>query len=355
MIWTTWLVAILGCSKTPDGSSMSSEPPTPPDGIDTVDTGFEPRDIPWACYGRGTIDYGDDGLVDLYRYEAYDPDHPDRLIRVEEDRWDTGDIGRFIDYAYDDRGNRILEAFGDGPTGVIELTLAWVYDDADRLLEHTIDTDGDGDPDYVEERAYDAGGQPLSLEQDLDGDGDVDVRYDYVYVNGLRVTLYQDSDADGTVDATYSYTYDAEDRPIAIVGIDSDGYPIYGVTYAYLDTHGSLLLEVDTDGDGVADEITESLYDASGQRVQERYDLDGDGYFEAGWYDIVSDAAGRFVSLEYVDDPPPAGGPQDRSAYTYVYEQPSGSWLSELTIHFRDEAGGPIVDGYREAYSWTCP
>jgi YD repeat-containing protein len=97
-------------------------------------------------------------------------------------------------------------------------------------------------------------------------------------ITGNQTRTEYDSDGDGTADQIYTTTYDAKGNSTR-EEYDSDGDGTVDQIYTYTyDANGNQTRrETDSDGDGTADEIYTYTYDANGNRTRYEYDSDGDG------------------------------------------------------------------------------
>lgn len=147
------------------------------------------------------------------------------LVRTDEDFESDGTIDQTVDYTNDDRGRVIEQRWIEAGTGD-DITLAWTYDDADRVL------------------TYDH----------------------WVFVVYYATTMHEQM----------SYTYDADGRPLSERrSYDSQG-PLYLQTWEY-DGDGNLVRDVyDYHADGQPDTVTTTDYRRGLARVEE-VDEGGDG------------------------------------------------------------------------------
>ena len=216
---------------------------------------------------------------------------------------------------------------------------AFADTDGDGILdavEGTVDSDGDGDPDYLDEDSDgdgvpdadegagdpDGDGTPSYLDDDSDGDGIPDVveGADDSDGDGLADAIDDDSDGDGILDA------DEGDGDS-----DGDGTPDY--------------LDEDSDGDGIDDAI-EGGDDPDGDGTPSYLDddSDGDGWTDEEEGDSDPDDDGLPASLDEdsdgdgIDDEDEAEGDLD------------GDGTPDLLDD--DADGDGIPDAVDEDYGW---
>ena len=169
-----------------------------------------------------------------------------------------------------------------------------IPDFVDALIEGTdsLDIDGDGVADSTECHSFpncqdsDNDGQPDYTETDSDDDGIPDSveAGPYIYAlldtDGDNVPDYQDkdSDNDGIDDYLEAFVVSIDDQGVLYFSdYDNDGVP------DYLDRNDTAKAEIDSDGDGIRDEVECLLYpncpdtNTDGQPDYTEVDSDGDG------------------------------------------------------------------------------
>jgi hypothetical protein len=96
-------------------------------------------------------------------------------------------------------------------------------------------------------------------------------------MNGNLTTVSIDSDGNGMADEIATFTYDASGNVlIESIDFDADGTAEQTTTRTY-DADGNLLTEgTDFNGDGMADVMVTNVYDMNGNLVMASFDTDGD-------------------------------------------------------------------------------
>ena len=103
--------------------------------------------------------------------------------------------------------------------------------------------------------------------------------YDFTTVSSFGLPQYRSVDTDGDgVDSIYTWTYDANGNQTR-QEYDSNGDGVANdISTATYDANGNITrYETDTNGDGVANSITTYTYDANGNQTRQEYDSNGDG------------------------------------------------------------------------------
>jgi len=204
-----------------------------------------------------------------------------------------------------------------GPYGRYQVPeINFTYDtDADTIpdvVEGPGDTDGDGQPDYLDTDA-DGDGIPDSVEGTEDADGDGQPNYQDT-----------DSDGDGIPDSI-----EAGDDPNNPVDTDNDGTPDYLDTDSDNDgipdsTEGL----TDSDGDGIPDYIESNTQDTDGDGVPDYLDTDsdGDGIPDGteGTGDDDGDGIPNYLDVDSSDNDPAPGGDSDGDTIPDGVECPTG-------------------------------
>jgi YD repeat-containing protein len=97
-------------------------------------------------------------------------------------------------------------------------------------------------------------------------------------ITGNQTRIEIDSDGDGTADRIYTSTYDANgNRTRYERDSDGDGTADVITTYTYDANGNQTRQETDSDGDGTVDQIRTYTYDANGNRTRQENDYGGDG------------------------------------------------------------------------------
>ncbi|MGB7213840.1 MAG: hypothetical protein WBE98_02135, partial [Gammaproteobacteria bacterium] len=176
------------------------------------------------------------------------------------------------------------EEYGGSAPAVLVMRDAAAFDPVPPgLMVHlgdTLDTDGDGLPDFMDDD-IDGDGLPNVVEGDVDTDGD-----------GLVDSYDLDSDGDGIPDAIEGdVDFDGDGTPdFRDTDSDNDGIPDSEEGLADSDLDGTpdyLDTSIDEDGDGIPD-IVEGTYDSDGDGLPDFMDTDSDNdgvpdRLELGW------------------------------------------------------------------------
>ena len=163
-----------------------------------------------------------------------------------------------------------------------------------NTTEGTVDTDGDGTPDWQDTDSdndgildstegtvdTDSDGTPDWRDLDSDGDGILDSTEGTVDTDGDGTPDFRDldSDGDGISDATEGNVDTDSDGTPDFRDLDSDGDGISDATEGTVDTDGDGtpdFRDLDSDGDGIAD-ATEGLSDTDGDGTPDFRDTDAD-------------------------------------------------------------------------------
>jgi hypothetical protein len=170
--------------------------------------------------------------------------------------------------SYDERGRRVRQVEDVANLGPEHRVATWEYDDADRLRRITVDFDGDV---RVTERQYADDGR-LARQITTRDDEPPDV-VTYVYRDGEPLVIDELHDAWG-----WRYTFAAGRWLSRIENLGADGTARTTEWLTYVDRDRGRLArrDLDTDGDGVSDDIT--TYTWRDDRVATAtYDHAGDG------------------------------------------------------------------------------
>ncbi|MCB9744039.1 MAG: hypothetical protein H6740_15670 [Alphaproteobacteria bacterium] len=141
-------------------------------GRDAADTGarFDPLAAA-GCEATATLDEGRDSQVDSRTTSTYGPAAEELERRV--DQGDDGVIDEVLRWTWDAEGHPLTLEVDEGDDGVVDSAQAFTW--TQGLLTRTeTDNDGDGVPDQLELRSYDAGERLERLEQDFGADGVVE-------------------------------------------------------------------------------------------------------------------------------------------------------------------------------------
>lgn len=356
MLWVLsgWLFA---CNDDPPPAETEGPPTLGDAPLLTADTATVPgRTNPWDCYGRALLDRESDGRIDVYTYLVYEPQRRDLLIHEEIDEYDDGRLEWQADHGYDARGNEILETIDDDGNGLANEITAWLYDDADRLLQREHDDNGNGIVDVVESWTYDDDGLLILEERDEDADGTVDVVIDYLYLDGQIDTAHEDADGDGSVDVVYAYAYDLDGLLITIEGrrVSDDGLT-YLATWSRPDPQTTVLLE-DSNGDGTIDLRLSETRDAQGRLVDQWVDALDDGFPELTWQGRTYDDADRFrTGRFFLDATPGIAGGEIFYDFDVTYAEASGPWIEVETVAYRTAEDAEPYRIDTTGYTWSCP
>ncbi|MEZ5498880.1 MAG: hypothetical protein R3E77_05535 [Steroidobacteraceae bacterium] len=198
---------------------------------------------------------------------------------------------------------RDLDSNNDATFDIVDAGQSALDGNNDGRIDSTTDSDGDGAPDVADPAPAtfglspdtDGDGVPDSVDLDADNDGipnDVEGTGDFD-ADGVPDWLDRDSDNDGLSDALEGGGADADGngvidgyvdsnangiadsvetasggRPLPLPDTDNDGSPDY--------------LDLDSDGDGIADIVESNGVDANGDGlVDSTIDADGDGFFDS--------------------------------------------------------------------------
>ncbi|WP_201345620.1 hypothetical protein [Thiohalobacter sp. COW1] len=294
---------------------------------------------------RTAEDYEGDGIDDQCRFYVWGEDG--KLESESRDDGCDGTAQRAEDFAYDAFGNLIRERLDSNGDGVWDRIEVYEFSDSDHPRTRTgerIDTDADGDWNFIGAVILTAAGATSVYKHDSGADGAWDYIANYFYDDaGYATGLEEDNDGDGQVDRIARYDYDALGNLMKFADdTDADGVAERIDEYAYANAsypRGVTGYTEDHDGDGVADEIDSYIYDAQGRRVREEYDGNADGVLETVEF-YIYDAAGNFIEESEDRD---ADGDKDY-ILTRTYDA-NGMQLTES----QDFDGDGVVD---RVYSW---
>lgn len=150
------------------------------------------------------IDEDGDGLVDESR--TFDPEG-----RVSSARgYHDGVLDVATTFEYDDDGNLVVERAEDGQATLLSRKQR-AYDASSRLIELTVDDDGDGTDDIVTRWSYDAHGRLLTVQERRSADPEAPfiTTEGYTYdAQGRLIEVMFDSDADGAPDGLERRLYE---------------------------------------------------------------------------------------------------------------------------------------------------
>ena len=257
---------------------------------DEITPGDQPAETRYEYDLIGNLDeeYKANGVVSDYEY-----DNLNRLTSLTHENANGDEIASF-EYTVRADGKRTGETYGfdeDGD-GIIEAaeqgTTTWDYDNLGRLTDETF-----SDPEFVDSLyTYDLAGNRTKVEKDTDGDGVIDESTNSTYDANDRLLKEEvENDGDALFDdkvTTYGYdhtqqtskevreedvlktrttnTYNLQGRleSVTVESFDTSGnLSSREVTTYQYNTHGvrvSALREVDADGDGVNDTVTNTEY-----------------------------------------------------------------------------------------------
>ncbi len=193
-------------------------------------------------------------------------DNIDEAGRVKEQLMDSdGDrqMDLYVAYDYDENGQETTRHIDYNLDGVTDINSA--IDENGNITYDEIDTDGDGNIDLHVEYAYDENGNEIQRSIDCDGDGLIDV-VSKLDGNGTIVSDDIDTDGDGQTDLHVNYVYDENGNEAQrIIDHDGDGNPD---VISNVDENGRILSEAcDSDGDGIFDTQIVYNYDENGEII----------------------------------------------------------------------------------------
>jgi hypothetical protein len=178
----------------------------------------------------------------------------------------------------------------------------WEYDADGNLLVHQ-GFDDDEALRWSEAYSYDGAGNPLSWTQDLDGDGEGDRIETYAYAcfdveerHPGPCTIEYDDDADGSIDGTTVREWDDDGLLLEEVSraADTTAEPVTR-TYRYDDDGQLLTIDIDSNGDGEADDRLGNDYDDDGSLIRDWYDSGANGSLDLK-VEYARDAEGHVVA-----------------------------------------------------------
>lgn len=229
-----------------------------------------------------------DGEIDRIRERIIDRSGRNAGYRLDSDADGEWDYVLRREYEGPVITRQTIDEDGDGEADEV---VTWSTDESTGARVTRTDTDNDGEPDRIEYRFPRAGTITVS-EIDEDGDGRIDFREEQVYPHEksfLVAAKRTDTDADGEWDTVVRYEYNEQNFATRTeTDSNGDGSPDEIVTNVYED---SRLAEVrrDTDADGTADETEWYEYDGR-YRTATYIDRDQDGepeYTRRSSFDIV--------------------------------------------------------------------
>jgi serralysin len=219
----------------------------------------------------------------------------------------------------------------------------------------------------VDPGTVDRGNLPCGGDEDKLADGTVDTRWTYTYdANGLDIHDEGDDGLDGTIDETYdqtydeagqlllvvwkqpamvddwrlSMTYDALERKSSEVDEFGDGSPPYRETWTY--DGATAIRDIDWESDGVIDERTTFVEDASGKPITGTVVQLPDNT-PAGSYVYTYDAAGHQTRRDRLDANGALVERFDRSynsdenlTHQVLTRYPTGTVIVEDTLTYDD-------------------
>jgi len=232
----------------------------------------------------------------------FEPDGPGERVagfcsrRIDSDLDGEIDIETF--YQYED--GLLVQISGRDPGDPPQQT--WQYDDDGNLLVHQ-GFGSDEELRWSETYSYDSAGNALTWAQDLDGDGSDDKLEAYGYAcfdaddekHPGACTIDYDHEADGEIDATTMRAWEdgllMEETSLAA---GSTAEPVMR-TYRYDDDGQLLTIDIDSNGDGEADDRLGNDYDRDGNLVRDWYDSGADGTLDLK-VEYAHDAEGHVVA-----------------------------------------------------------
>jgi len=178
-----------------------------------------------------------------------------------------------FDYELDLRGNRI-EAVETDDLGDVT-TITWGYDDLDRLISETSDSDND-DRDYADAFTYDLASNRL-MQTHTSASEEYEITYIYDVNDRLRSEKQEFTSGGSNNNTVYSYgpsdAYTVQTGKTVREGTTpGSGNLVSSATYSY-DARGRMVqVEIDSDGDTTIDSTVIYEYDDNGRRVSETVD-----------------------------------------------------------------------------------
>ena len=162
--------------------------------------------------------------------------------------------------------------------GVLDATERYELDANGLPVVYASDDDGDGRDDYSERYEYLSPTRVTRYQSDFDGDG-INDRVTTSTFNALGAVTRRESDSDGQpgVDSVVDYTYDSFGE---IVRIEVSNVATGGTSIEtrVLDGDGNPVeIMMDSDGDGVADEVERRVYGAFREWTRREIDRENDG------------------------------------------------------------------------------
>jgi hypothetical protein len=126
----------------------------------------------------------------------------DQLIeRLQEDYDNDGQIDLEMHYSYDEFSRMSSRKIVSHDPAIDSATSFFEYDERDQLIRYSVDTDENGEIDYIEVYDYDHQGNRILFKRDLDADGVWNYSAFYRYdAQGNQIELNEDTDGNGILD-----------------------------------------------------------------------------------------------------------------------------------------------------------
>lgn len=282
-----------------------------------------------ACENRIEYGSGSERLTGVFGYDAsgaitsYCETTPDGTVRFALTR------------SYDARGRRVRQV-EDGTIGAAHVEVAWVYDDADRVVRYTSDMDG---VIRVNDRAFDADGRIAREVQTEDGRTTDIETYRYGDGDALVVDELHDTHGDGTIDWGWRYTFAAGRWLARIDDLAADGtsHPSEWFTYDPAVPGRVTRRDLILAGGGTTTDITQIAWRGR-DLAQVSYDNNGDGTADQV-EDYTLDRAGRLTRQTW------SGQSSPSQPFSFVT---TASWRGGNPEHIerRDAASGEVIEAW---------
>lgn len=244
-------------------------------------------------------------------------------------------------YTYE--GDRLASvSFGDPDAPPQE---TWTYDDLGNLLDYSA-YEPDGETLRRHEiYAYDSVGNLLSFAEDSDGDGQRDRQetssYDCFEVvempekrPGPCLVVF-DIDGDGEADGMTSFEWDDNGRLSHERSLELESGEVVERAYSYNEQGNLLAIDIDVDGDGIANSRLGSDYDHDGELTREWFDANADGNTEVST-EYERDEAGNITEEAYFR--------KDALTRQVTFERdPTSNTVRETSVNYESEPQTRVV------------
>lgn len=200
------------------------------------------------------------------------------------------------------------------------------------------DNDADGITDSSWFSTLNTAGLYERIEQDTDGDGQPNRVTTVAYDNGHLVGVWVDSDNDGVMNDIQVYIHDQDGNLISDQrDYDGDGTPDTIQEWEYDEYGRETLIGIDNEADGITDYVQTSEYDDSLGITRSGQDHEGDG-IEDEITILTKDTMGNILVYEFDDNADSVI--EERS--TYEYDQ-----MGNLIRQESDYGAEGIIDSVR--------